>query len=91
MKTKIIFFAVLIFLIFGVNFAVRSADNPLVVTCDTVSSPQKVIIDGLAHPCGSGRNYCNTEKAILGTPECCASDGLYTDCVSAGPTPVPLM
>ncbi len=54
------------------------------VTCNFYW-PQEVVVDGFAHQCGSGKNYCNNEKAQQGIGECCATYGPYANCASAGP------
>lgn len=53
------------------------------------TSPQAVIVDGVAHVCGTDRPWCNNEKAPQGIAQCCAAAGPYQDCVTAGPVLVP--
>ncbi len=52
------------------------------------SWPQKVVLNGAKYSCGSGRNWCNYEKAKQGIGECCKQHSPYRDCVSVGPAAV---
>ncbi len=82
MKMKIKFTLAGFIILCGAFFAV-SETQAAVVSC-VWTWPQRVTIDGTTYSCGSGRNYCNSEKAALGIGECCASAEPYQNCAPIG-------
>lgn len=74
------------FLLLAGIFIIVSGAEAATVACQTTATwPQKVVVDGFAHSCGSGKNFCNFEKASQGIGECCATYGPYANCAAAGP------